>query len=336
MASKILLSAILTGEFKDFGSNSLKIDDSLTDDEFDSDIEDDLEYTQEEEKYLSNLNLDEKNQIDKLEEELLNYKKNDVPYRFKILNSTLDMSTKSLIIERLDQFYMMDSSDTEYHKLNRWLEGIMKVPFGKYSKPIVSLKHNIEEVPEFLNNTKSYLDDAVYGHEKYFNQKCIYFPNAYPDDLIFPIEGVKKNTNIGFCGNWLNRIQWIDLIEKNNIPVKKDIFVIGDDMVKSINSYKIHFNRNLSDDINFRTFETLGCKTLLITNHTPGLEKLFTIGENIVVYENEKDLIDKINFYLKNNKEREVMIQKGYDHVKKNHTYYNRAEQLINIVKDHG
>jgi len=178
--------------------------------------------------------------------------------------------------------------------------------------------------------------NAVYGHEKYFNQKCIYFPNAYPDDLIFPIEGVKKNTNIGFCGNWLNRRQWIDLIEKNNIPVKKDIFVIGDEMVKSINSYKIHFNRNLSDDINFRTFETLGCKTLLITNHTPGLEKLFTIGENIVVYENEKDLIDKINFYLKNNKEREVMIQKGYDHVKKNHTYYNRAEQLINIVKDHG
>jgi spore maturation protein CgeB len=185
-------------------------------------------------------------------------------------------------------------------------------------------KHNIDIV---LN--------AVYGHEKYFSQKCVYFPNAYPDDLIFPIGEVDKNNDIGFCGNWLNRRQWIDLIEKNNISVKKDIFVIGDDMVKAINSYKIHFNRNLSDDINFRTFETLGCKTLLITNHTPGLEKLFTIGENIVVYENEKDLIDKINFYLNNDKEREEMVHKGYEHVKNNHTYYNRAEQLINIIKEH-
>ena len=145
---------------------------------------------------------------------------------------------------------------------------------------------------------------------------------------------MEKINNVGFCGNWLNRKQWINLIERNKIPVKKDIFVIGDEMVKAINSYKIHFNRNLSEDINFRTFETLGCKTLLITNRTAGLENLFTIGENIVVYENEKDLIDKIKFYLDNDKEREKMVEKGYEHVKKNHTYYKRAAQLINIIKE--
>ena len=184
-------------------------------------------------------------------------------------------------------------------------------------------KHNIDIVLH-----------AVYGHEKYFTQKCIYFPNAYPDDLIYPIDNVEKINNVGFCGNWLNRRQWINLIERNKIPVKKDIFVIGNEMVKAINSYKIHFNRNLSEDINFRTFETLGCKTLLITNRTAGLENLFTIGENIVVYENEKDLIEKIKFYLDNDKEREKMVEKGYKHVKKNHTYYKRAAQLINIIKE--
>ena len=34
-------------------------------------------------------------------------------------------------------------------------------------------------------------------------------------------------------------------------------------MVDAINSYYIHFNRNIGDDINYRTFETTGCKTLL-------------------------------------------------------------------------
>ena len=185
-------------------------------------------------------------------------------------------------------------------------------------------KHNIDIV---LN--------AVYGHEKYFKQKSIYFPNAYPDDLIYPMD-IQKSVDLGFCGNWLNRKEWIEWIEQNNIPVKKDIFVIGDEMVKSINSYKIHFNRNISDDINFRTFETMGCKTLLLTNYTPGLEELFIIGENIVVYKDRFDLIDKIKYYLENDKQREEMIIKGYDHVKSNHTYLNRSEQLIKIINIYG
>ena len=45
-------------------------------------------------------------------------------------------------------------------------------------------------------------------------------------------------------------------------------------MVKAINSYKIHFNRNHSKDINYRTFETLGCQTVLVTNNTDRLKDL--------------------------------------------------------------
>jgi hypothetical protein len=183
-------------------------------------------------------------------------------------------------------------------------------------------KHNIDIV---LN--------AVYGDEKHFQQKCIYFPNAYPDDLIYPM-GIEKTIDVGFCGNWLNRKQWVDWIENNGISVKKDIFVIGNEMVKAINSFKIHFNRNITHDINYRTFETLGCKTLLLTNYTPGLETLFTIGKNIVVYDGELDLIDKIKYYLENDKEREEMAQRGYDHVKANHTFLNRAEQLMKIINE--
>lgn len=178
--------------------------------------------------------------------------------------------------------------------------------------------------------------NAVYGHDKLFkNQKCIYFPNAYPSDLIKPQDGVIKD-GIGFCGNWINRGEWVNHIERSGIPVKKNIFVIGDDMVRTVNSYKIHFNRNIADDINFRTFETLGCRTFLLTNHTPGLERLFDIGENIITYSDKADLIEKVKYYLKHDDERNEMARKGYEHVKNNHTYDNRAQQLVDIIKEHG
>lgn len=176
--------------------------------------------------------------------------------------------------------------------------------------------------------------NSVYGHGKYFNTKSYFFPNAYPDDIIFPKKEIEKTYDVGFCGNWNNRKNWIDFIESNGIIVKKDIFVIGDNMVNAINSYKIHFNRNISDDINYRTFETLGCNTFLLTNKTPGIYELFTEGENIVTYDNEFDLMDKINFYLKNTNERERLTKNGFEHVKKNHTYKNRASHLIKILEE--
>jgi spore maturation protein CgeB len=147
---------------------------------------------------------------------------------------------------------------------------------------------------------------------------------------MYPVD-IEKTVDIGFCGNLLNRSDIINHLDKFNI--KKDIFVIGNDMIKAINSYKIHFNKNISDDINYRTFETTGCETLLITNYTPGLEKLFKIGEEIVVYDNINDLDDKVRYYLDNESERVKIETAGYERAKKDHTYFERAKMLVEIIK---
>lgn len=221
----------------------------------------------------------------------------------------------------------------ENYEINNWIPDLSKFKGLKLFWSIDSHCNLHQHINTCDKHKIDIVLNAVYGQENLFKQKCIYFPNAYPEDLIKPIEPIKKINDVGFCGNWLNRKQWVDHIEKNGINVKKDIFVIGDEMVEAINSYKIHFNRNLSFDINFRTFETLGCKTLLLTNYTPGLETLFNINENIVVYDNEFDLIDKIKYFLSNEEHRKNMEQKGYEHVLKNHTYDVRAKQLLDILK---
>jgi predicted protein tyrosine phosphatase len=178
-----------------------------------------------------------------------------------------------------------------------------------------------------LNSTERYIPS--------FNnlvRKSYWFPNAYPDDIIYPMSDVDKKTDIGFCGNVLNRGHVINSLDKYGI--KKDIFVIGEDMVSAINSYKIHLNCNLADDINYRTFETLGCKTMLITNYTPNLEKLFDIGKDLIVYNDLKDLDYKVNFYIHNDSHRQEIAQSGYDRVKRDHTYYERAKKLIQIISE--
>jgi spore maturation protein CgeB len=105
-------------------------------------------------------------------------------------------------------------------------------------------------------------------------------------------------------------------------------------MVNAINSYKIHLNCNIADDINYRTFETTGCGTFLLTNYTPGLEKLFDIGKEIVVYNNLEDLDNKVKYYLDNNEEREYIALAGYNRVKRDHTYFKRSEKLIKIINE--
>jgi hypothetical protein len=177
-----------------------------------------------------------------------------------------------------------------------------------------------------LNSTAGYLP-----HFKGLVKESHWFPNSYPDELMYP-KDIEKTIDVGFCGNVLNRGHIINSLDKYGI--KKDIFVIGDDMVNSINSYKIHLNCNISDDINYRTFETTGCGTFLLTNYTSGLEKLFDIGKEIVVYNNLADLDDKVKYYLENKEERELIAKAGYERSKKDHTYYQRSKTLIDIIKN--
>ena len=177
-----------------------------------------------------------------------------------------------------------------------------------------------------LNSTESYLpnfDGLV--------KKSYWFPNSYPDELMLS-KDIEKTIDVGFCGNVLNRGHVINSLDKYSI--KKDIFVIGDDMVDVINSYKIHLNCNISNDINYRTFETTGCGTFLITNYTPGLEKLFDIGKEIVVYNDLNDLDNKVKYYLENEEEREKIANAGYERSKTDHTYYERAKTLVDIINN--
>jgi hypothetical protein len=175
-----------------------------------------------------------------------------------------------------------------------------------------------------LNSTAAYV--------RHFPKKCYWFPNAYDDTLVKPLN-TPKLYNIGFCGNVVNRGKWIKQL-RSTFKMKTDVMVIGDAMVRAVNSYKIHWNRNYSTDINYRTFETLGCRTVLLTNNTDRLKDLFALNKHLVIYKDCADCCNKIQWLLGDERVRNVIAEAGYNHVKANHTYRHRAERLVQIIKE--
>jgi hypothetical protein len=234
------------------------------------------------------------------------------------------------IIKDIDVIILLENYES-----NGWLPDLSNIDKLKIFWSIDSHMVLMNHITTVVKNKIDIVLNAIESHQKYFKtSKTFYFPNAYPSDLISPIDGVDKNIFLGFCGSLLNRSEILDKLE-NNFGLKKDIWKLGNEMVKTINGYKIHFNKTLSNDINYRIFETMGCNTLMLTNSTENINTFFNDMENIVIYNNETELFEKLNVLSSDNDLVKKISNSGYELVKNNHTYDNRADVLLKIINDY-
>ena len=82
---------------------------------------------------------------------------------------------------------------------------------------------------------------------------------------------------------------------------------------------------------NMRLFEVPVTKTLQIADKCP--RDWFKDGDEIVLYKDNKDLLDKVSYYLHDDKERSRIAHNGYKRVLREHRYQHRAEKLMKIVQ---
>lgn len=149
---------IIKGSFDSIIAKYSAMDDSDNESLDNYNSENDLNYSPDEYKFIKNLKPDRFNHIKELEMHIKKVNLDEIPLRFRILESNLDIKTKNYIIEKIDNFYALDIDNNEYHKLNSWIGQIEKMPFGRYT-PI-----NDKTPKEKLSFCKKCLDDAVYGH----------------------------------------------------------------------------------------------------------------------------------------------------------------------------
>lgn len=125
-------------------------------------------YTPEEKKYLIQLKITERKQIESLEKTLINnISKDIVPLRFKILMANMNEMTKRIILNKLNILSQMsETASGEYFKLKNWLDNVSHIPFDKYVSIPVSYKDPIDKIASFMKETKEILDRTVYGHNE--------------------------------------------------------------------------------------------------------------------------------------------------------------------------
>ena len=112
--------------------------------------------------------------------------------------------------------------------------------------------------------------------------------------------------------------------------------VYGRDMIKLLNKSKILINSHIENTKyagNMRLFEGTAMGCLVLTDNKIGLGKLFKVDKEIVVYKNLQDLLEKINFFLKNKKKLFSVAKKGYRRTFLEHNYKNRVYILDRVIK---
>jgi len=73
----------------------------------------------------------------------------------------------------------------------------------------------------------------------------------------------------------------------------------------------------------------------VVTNNTENINTFFKDMENIVIYDNETELFEKLNVLSLDNNLIKKISNSGYELVKNNHTYDNRADVLLKIISDY-
>lgn len=82
-----------------------------------------------------------------------------------------------------------------------------------------------------------------------------------------------------------------------------------------------------------RTWITLGCGGFLLTNYTPGLEKIFIKGEHLEWYHSQEECFELIEYYLQNEAQRKQIAQNGYQFAHTYRTYDKVIDEIIAHVE---
>ena len=78
-----------------------------------------------------------------------------------------------------------------------------------------------------------------------------------------------------------------------------------------------------------RIMDIMGAGGFVLTSYCAETAELFIEDQEIVMFRTPEELIEKIDYYLAHDKEREQIAQRGHDKVMKCYTYENKLSELI-------
>lgn len=160
------------------------------------------------------------------------------------------------------------------------------------------------------------------------------------------IKPLIKKYNIKIDGqDWKKTEEYLSILQKigqyYNLPIIKKIlqkkYSLYDELViykssKFCLNWHEDYQREYGSDLNDRFFKIGLIGKLQFCDKNSAIKNYFNDDE-IITFENKNELEDKIFYYSKNEDERNLKVNKVVNTIKKNHTYHNRVDRIINELK---
>jgi len=87
----------------------------------------------------------------------------EVPYKFKVLQMPISDYLKTLIFKKIDALAEMAGDTGSAYKLRNWIDGFLRIPFGKTVPLPVKITDGIPKCTDFMVNARKELDNHIYG-----------------------------------------------------------------------------------------------------------------------------------------------------------------------------
>ncbi len=149
---------------------------------------------------------------------------------------------------------------------------------------------------------------------------------------IFLLEHLTEHQLCIYGSKWQRNNELISSRLKEKINYQS---VWGDKLHSLLHQSKIILNITRSGfygvetGVNLRIFETLAARGFLLTEYCSELNELFEIGQHIETYRDSEELRDKVNYYLKNDTQREKIALQGHQYFLEKYTWQQRIKELL-------
>ncbi len=184
-------------------------------------------------------------------------------------------------------------------------------------------------VDVFFSSQRSYVERL-----KALNPQVYHLPWAIRKEVFYD-DGRNRDIDISFVGvvdeYRKKRRNIIEAVKKHfNLEVFNGL--TWEEMAEIYRRSKIVLNESIAGEVNFRYFEAMACGALLLTEDIKELYHLFIPNIHLVTY-NPANLLTKVAYYLKNEKDRESIRIRGRDLVHRFHTEIERARSFLRIIR---
>jgi len=101
---------------------------------------------------------------------------------------------------------------------------------------------------------------------------------------------------------------------------------------------KINLNislRSIHTGIPLRAFDIMGCGGFMITNFQEDFLQHFEPDEEVVFYSSYEELLEKVEYYLKHDEERNRIARNAQQKVATEHTYLQRSQTMLSFVNEY-